>query len=504
MNLIRRWLLGKELVQQIEQKALFKPGVRYEFQNGLIVTPADNKLSYVDNGYNVNDIIYSVVNIVLDKVRLPEWSLFKVVDESSLKQYSAMMRRKDLTGKDWKKAQMLKKKALEPIEKFNLRLGKLNNLITYPNGDTTWQDHITGGCGYKMLVGDIYDWGTILDKGANQGIPNEIYLLPSQHMTIKGSNEFPQKAVSYELTSFNQMFSKESILHEKYWNPNWSVAGEQLYGFAPLRAFLKNISRNNSAKESSASKFQNGGLDEIIYFDDQRFTPEQGKSQMEALKIKLAEEYSGPANMGKRATSGYKVGSVSLGSTPVELGIIDSEKWDAVMFCNGYGVPPELLGLTAKTYNNVKEAEKALTTRSAIPLLTSRRNSLNRKFQTDWGFKGVNVFLDYDTECFTELQTNMTEVVAATSKMMMITPNEEREMANLEARPEKEADEVWVMSGNGRVPLSDYQQSLVDQTLDNDIPGDNEDGDEEIPKNGKGKAGLFTGNGTVKPFTKVV
>ena len=33
---------------------------------------------------------------------------------------------------------------------------------------------------------------------------------------------------------------------------------------------------------------------------------------------------------------------------------IESEKWDAVMLCNIYGVPPELLGLTQKTYNNVK------------------------------------------------------------------------------------------------------------------------------------------------------
>ena len=53
----------------------------------------------------------------------------------------------------------------------------------------------------------------------------------------------------------------------------------------------------------------------------------------------------------------------------VDMQIIDSEKWDAVMSCNIYGVPPELLGLTQETYNNVKEAEKALTTRCAFPLL---------------------------------------------------------------------------------------------------------------------------------------
>ncbi len=464
MNFLQRLIFGKDIIQKLEEKA-FTPGVRYEIHQGRLVSPVDNKLTYITEGYNKNDIIYSVIQIVLDKVRLPEWCLYKVVDESSLKKYQRIMTQKNISGKDYKDAMKLKAAGLEPYENFNLQLGKLNDLLTYANETDTFQDHSTHLMMYKMLTGDYYEWGRLLDAGANQGIPNSLEILPSQYMNIKIRDEFPAKAESYELSVWNQQFVKEVILHEKYANPNWSINGEQLYGFAPLRAFLKNIVRNNAAKDSSAAKFQNGGLDEIIYFDDPRFTGDQGLQQAMALKTKLNEEYFGSHNQGKKAVSGYKVGSVQLGSTPVELGIIESEKWDAIMFCNGYGVPPELLGLTAKTYNNMKEAEKALTTRSAIPLLTSRRNSLNRKFLSDWGFKGVNVYIDYETECFTELQTDMTETVTATSKMMMITPNEERELANMDSRPEPEADEPWVLSGNGRVPLSDYQDSLVDQAL---------------------------------------
>jgi HK97 family phage portal protein len=470
MNFLQRWILGKDLVARIEEKAaLYKPGIRYLIQQGKIVAPADNKLTYIQEGYNKNDIIYAVVNIVLDKVRLPEWSLYKVVEESSLKKYQRIMSRKTITGKEYKEAMKYKAAGLEPIEKFNLQMGKLNDLLTYPNECETFQDFVTFGSLYKMLTGDVYMWAEMLNGGANKGIPNEIWILPSQYMTIRATDEFPAKAASYELTMFNQQFTKESILHEMYANPNWSTSGEQLYGFAPLRSFLKNINRNNWAKDSSAAQFQNGGLADIIYFDDARFDPVQGKAQVEAVKIKLAEEYSGPSNAGKHAVSGYKVGVAPVGNTPIELGIIESEKWDAIMFCNAYGVPPELLGLTAKTYNNMKEAEKALTTRGAIPLLTSRRNSLNRKIQSDWGFKDVNVYIDYETECFTELQTDMNEVVNSTSKMMMITPNEERELANMDARPEKEADEPWVIQNGGRVPLSDFQANDVDEALNNNL-----------------------------------
>ena len=61
-----------------------------------------------------------------------------------------------------------------------------------------------------------------------------------------------------------------------------------------------------------------------------------------------------------------------MGLSPVDLNIIEAEKWDYIGLCNIYGVPPELLGLTAKTYNNVKEAESALTSRVAMPQLVER------------------------------------------------------------------------------------------------------------------------------------
>jgi len=505
MNLIQRWILGKKLADQLEQKAasIYQPGVKYFINNGRIVTPTDNKTTYITEGYNKNDIVYSVINLILDKVILPEWNLFKVVNESSLKEYHRLMSIKNITGQQYKKAMQLKYESLEPLEKFNLQQGKLKDLLKYPNDQDTIQDHNRSLMGYKLLVGDYYEWSETLQAGANQGIPNMLWCLPAHLVNIKVTDQFPARPSSYELFTWNQQFTKEEILHEKYWNPNWNINGEQLYGFAPLRAFLKNLIRNNAAKDASAALFQNKGLEDIIYMDDQRFDAEMGLQQAQALKIKLSEkEYSGPEAQGKHAISGVKVGVAKLGSTPVELGIIDSEKWDAIMFCNCYGVPPELLGLTQKTYNNVKEAEKALTTRSAIPLLNSRRNSLNRKFQSDWGFKGQNVYIDYETDCFPELQVDINETMTAIEKLTMRTPNEEREAINWETRPEPEADEVWVKTSAGMVPLSDYQATLVEETLNAQANGT---GNGQVANNGQA-ANNGTGNAKTRsngvPYSK--
>jgi hypothetical protein len=136
------------------------------------------------------------------------------------------------------------------------------------------------------------------------------------------------------------------------------------------------------------------------------------------------------------------------------------------MLCGIYGVPPELLGLTQKTYNNVTEAEKALTTRSALPLLTSMRESLNRKLQTDWGFKGQNVYCDFGMEVFTELQDDMKEMTDWIMPLMDrgLPMNRALDLMGLEKIDDPYYDEPRVTPQMGDI-LSDYQPNEVDRTL---------------------------------------
>jgi hypothetical protein len=121
-----------------------------------------------------------------------------------------------------------------------------------------------------------------------------------------------------------------------------------------------------------------------------------------------------------------------------------------------------------KTFNNSKEGEKALTTRCALPLLTSFRDNLNRKGHTDWKLDKRYV-IDFDMSIFSELQEDVKEVAEWTSKLIAITPNEQRELSGLATINDKSLDEVWVQN-NGRQPLSEFQMNDVDDALEEDEP----------------------------------
>jgi HK97 family phage portal protein len=411
--------------------------------NGQIVWDTTNDKQIIKNGYEANDIVYSVINIITNKVKVAPWAVYKIVDESSLKRYNGA-----LINKDFKAAKEFKRKALEPYDGD----GKLNELLQYPNSEETWADQIEQASGFKLLTGDKYLWGELLKAGANSGKPNSLHVLPSHLMHIIASRGFPMEAVGYEMwMGYIKKFTREEVLHEKYWNPRYSLNGGQLYGMAPLQAACKNIDRSNSAKEAGAKKFKNGGAEGVLYQDDDKLDDaDLAEAQIGALEKSWNDKYAGSSNAGKIVLSGYKVGWASIGLSPVDLAIIESEKWDLRMICNIFGVPSQLMNdPDNKIQANVDAAEKALTSRCAVPLLISHRDSVVRKLRTDWGYKGKNIYVDFDTSVYSELQEDEKDKAAWLSKSVL-TIKQRYEIMGIEMPdniPDEIADMLLVPAG---------------------------------------------------------
>jgi HK97 family phage portal protein len=438
--------------------------------NGLVTSISDNKANYIDKAYAINDMVYSAVNLVLDKVRMPAWGVYKVVDEQSLKQLYAMYRRKDLSGMDGKKMFDLWRKAVEPIKDGT----KLHELLKWPNEKETFNDFFANGVGNLILTGDKFIWGLLLKEGANAGLPQELHNLPTQGTSIIASRTFPVRELGYMLDAWQIPLSKESVLHEKKWNPKLQGLFQDLYGMAPFGSGLQVINASNSGDRAAAASFQNQGPPGVLSVDDNRWTADESIAQANAVKEILYYEHMGPDMINKLATSGYKMHYTPIGTSPVDLAINAFQMQALRRICNVIGVPSQLLNdPDNKTYANQKEGERALTSRCAMPYLISGRENINRKIQTDWGFRGKNIIVDFDPTCFTELQQDAKEVAEWTSQMIAISPNEQRNMLGMDAVEGDEMDEVWI-SRTGRQPLSDFletatQNALNDQGREEDI-----------------------------------
>ena len=414
-------------------------------ERGIVTWQGADQRSFVDDGYVANDIVYSIIKLITDKAKIAPFHVYKVVDEKAAKKYKSLAAQKDINLKE---LETLHKKAYE------LYTGdqRLNELLKYPNEEDCWSDLVEQWCGFKLITGNSFIYGKLIEAGNNQGKPYELFALPSQYMAIIANiNVFPPTRAGYQLY-YGQMwsFDTKEILHDKYFNPQWGVTGGQLYGQSPLRAAAKNLTRSNEAKTAAVASFQNGGPAGVLFMNDERFDPTSGQAQAQALKTAVSQK-GGSANFNSIAVSGYKVDWKQIGLSPVELNIIESEKWDLKALCNIYGVPSQLLNDSdSKTYNNQREGEKALTLRCAIPLLNALTENLNRKLHTDWGYKGTNLYVDYDLSVYGELEANKAEQTAWLNTAWWISPKQKLDIMNIEVPdyiPTEELEKLYIPTG---------------------------------------------------------
>lgn len=362
--------LQKLFTPRIYTKA-FTP-ILYSGGAGHVTNIADNSTNYLKQ-YSYNDIVYSIINLITDRINSVKWGVYRETN-----------------------------KGLVPYDDELLQ-----NLIDNPNPYDTFSNIVANNTGFKLITGNSYLWAQRLTGGANEGVPAELWHLPPDLVNLVVKGGFPPRILRYQIPGWGGAdWAADDILHFKEWNPFYDTTGTQLYGISKLKAALSLVNRNNSAMNAATAKFQNGGLETVLFVDDERFTGEETAAQAAALKSKLME-YD---REGRRiAVSGYKTGAVQLGLTNVELAIIEAEQWDMRRLCNIYGVPVQLMNDTsASTDNNVQHATKSMLTRVVIPELEAFKTSFNKKLQTVWGGK-EGVIIDYDQTSFTELEEDKNE-----------------------------------------------------------------------------------------------
>ena len=390
--------------------------VTMEILKGVVTWSGQNAQAFVDQGYAGNDIVYSVINMITDKAKISGWSAYKKINtpkgKAAFKKYESRMKAvksvksDDMAAKiNWKEIRELKEAAFEPYDADD----KLNQLLELPDpeGNTTWSELVEAAISFRLITGNTFIYGPQIQAGLNSQKPLFLMALPSQWMSIIADLQaMCARAKGYRLymgAGIGYPLAKEEIVHVAKFNPMWNASGQQLYGMSPLQAAQKKVTRINESLTASVANLQNGGPATIISLENvEGMDQDVASEQVTQLRQKLVE-YSGAMNKNRLAVSGYPVKATPIGLSNVDLNILEGEKHDLRSICNVYNVPSTLLNdPDAKNENNQISAEKALTVRAAIPELIALRDGLNMQMQSVWGWK--DIFLDFDLDCYPELQ----------------------------------------------------------------------------------------------------
>ena len=390
----------------------------YQFLGESIVWNPDNDDTYVKQGYGRNATVYSLVNIITRAATTIPFQVYEKKNENDLKRYKAITSN-TLDNNSIYQAKKLQKHALIELEHT-----ELHELLNRPNPAQSYNSWLTELVAFGKLTGNRYIYGLGPDTGANVGRYTELYALPSQIVEIvSGGLMQPVKEYRIEYNG-NYSMPAEDVLHIKDFNPYYDGTGSHLYGQSPLAAGLRTLTANNEAVTTGVKYLQNQTARGLLMADE----GDLNEVQAQQLKDKFRQQYQGSGNAGDVIITPKKLSWVNFGLNATDVSLIEQYNASIKDLCNIYGVPVQLLNNTeATTYNNMKEAKKALYQNAVIPELIKLRDELNRWLVPKFG---DNLFIDFDFTSIPELQEENDKVVDQLNKAWWLTPNEKRAVMN--------------------------------------------------------------------------
>ena len=386
----------------------------YNWLGNTIVWNTENDETYINDGYRKNATIYSIINLITKAAATIPYNIYEKVNDSSYKKYKALTN--GIADPNVMiKAQMLKKHALVELEHSDL-----HKLLERPNPAQSYASWITELIAFGKLTGNRYIYGIGPETGDNINKYTELYIMPSQIMEIN-SGGIMKPVESYTI-EYNGTYHipAEQMCHIKDFNPYFDGTGSHLYGQSPLKAGLRSMTTNNEAVESGVKFLQNQTARGLLMSDE----GDLNEVQAQQLKDKFRKDHQGSKKAGDIIITPKKLSWVNFGLNASDMSLIEQYNASIKDLCNIYNVPVTLLNNTeSSTYNNVKEAKKALYQNCVIPELLKIQDELNRWLAPMYG---DNICIEYDFSVIPELQEETDKVVDQMSKAWWLTPNEKR------------------------------------------------------------------------------
>jgi len=229
------------------------------------------------------------------------------------------------------------------------------------------------------------------------GPPADLYVLKPERISIDTGPDGWPRGYTYTVTqNVTKLRRRDStgrplLIHVKTSNPV-----DDHFGLGCLSAAMGAISTHNSATKWNKHLLDNMARPSgaLVYEPGEAgatLTPEQ----FDRLRAEIDGHFSGAANAARPLLleGGLKWQSLSL--SPTDMDFINLKAAAAREIALAFGVPPVLLGLPGDaTYNNYREASRALYRSTIIPMANKLLCALAQGLQGWW--PGVEFKVDMD------------------------------------------------------------------------------------------------------------
>ena len=394
------------------------PMQTYAWIGGYPVYNASDTIHNINNGYVGSEDVYSIVRRIARTAAMIPLKVYTVKDDAALKKYEFATQQKNFNTQTLLRKQFLKTKALEEAGSDN----PLQKLIDNPNPSYPATEFFEGAYTFRLITGNTYIHAPLLDFGVNAGKPIEMWLTPSQWVSLQVSDEWPRRIIGYRLQMAELVpIPIEEMIHVRYFNPQYSYVGNELIGMSPLRAGSKILDRQAAETDYSVNAFQNSGISGIVWNEAMR-SEDVETGALGKMKADFYNEAAGVHNARKLLFMAGKMGYTQIGLGPVDMEVLASEVKTFKKLCNIYGVSDRLFNNDATGSEiSVDIAYKDLFTNAALPEVYALRDALNAFLTPKFNDK-QKYYIDCDITGITELQDDMLDMATVFMNLPVMNP----------------------------------------------------------------------------------
>lgn len=391
------------------------------------------------NRYVTLEDVYSIVRRIAKTAAQIPVRVYTVKDQKKFRKYQYAIKSNNGTPASIVNMKLLKEAALEEVGQGD----ELQMLLDNPNPLYTRSEFLEGWFTMRMIAGNSYVYNPRLEDGVNKGKAVEMWLMPTQYTNPVITQTFPKEITRYQLRLFGIAdIDIADVMHSRYFNPQFTVMGDELIGLSPLQALSRNAQKGQSEADYTVGAFQNHGSNGVLSFEE---LDESSIESIGKMKKDYYAETTGVLNAMKTFWTNQKVTYTATGLSPVDMQVIESQMITLKKFCNAYGV-------SARLFNNDgtgsivsdTNAVKGLYLNAVIPEVSAWCDIVNKDLAPAYG---ENYFVDYDITEVAELQTDMKLLAESLAAMWWVTPNEKRTVQNFEALQDENMNKILVPSG---------------------------------------------------------
>ena len=336
---------------------------------GSIQSYTDRGETYLTEGYQNNPVVFTIISLIAKLASGAQWTC------------------KDYSGKE-------------------IYIPELATLLSRPTVDTSFRDYIQSAVTNKLYSGNTFSAVSRYGDGMPGnlvGKPKELFVLPSNEIQIwlKEGGEFEKYVLDFQGSTRNpeRGIDAKNVGHWRNPNPDYSIEGDFLWGQAYLKAASRSLQTYNATLDAGLWYQINKGIESILVNNDADI--ELGDEVIDSLKSKLRLQAQGPENAGNVPIIDANLGVINLGSTPEDIKLLPLRLQAAREIASVFNFPVKLLGIDDSTYQNAKEANKALWQNAVIPELEEIKDGLNRWLAPMYP---EDFYIDYDLNHVDSLQ----------------------------------------------------------------------------------------------------